>query len=127
MKRMNEVFIVFICQIIIAFSIYSILSSISTSITQPLRNNLSWGITLYFIKLAYLVICLITSILMSFSKNLKVVIGILILAQTFFTTLVLSDFQFTPYKVLLVFTSSFFGLVFTSYLIKRMWIMKGKD
>ncbi len=123
MKILKEFVVLFICQILVSFLIYEIVLAIYRMFFEPIRNNLSLGITLQIASYFFISIAAIVSLLLALVNDAKKMIWIVACGYLLFTLLFVNNYYYTPYRTLLLLFSVLLGMI-VAYSTKRKLFLK---
>jgi hypothetical protein len=126
MKILKEFIVLFICQILVSFVIYEIVLAIYRMFFEPIRNNLSWGITLQIASYFFISIAAIVSLLLALVNNAKKMIWIVACGYLLFALLFLNNYYYTPYRTLLLLFSVLFGMIVAYFTKRKIFLGNGQ-
>lgn len=117
MKPFAETALLICCQMLTAIVVYEGGWAVGNQLIGPARNDLSWGITLYSARWAYIGVALLLSILLTFSKHIWQSIIWLVFIYALFLLVFIQSYQAVPYRTILLLTSALSGML-VAFLIR---------
>ena len=110
-NKIIKIIIIFSISIILFISIYEMCNSLITSLLQIEKGNLNWGITLKYSLILFIILSFILSVSTVVLKNKKHKLIIMVLVCVLFCIAFISNIKYTPYKFILLITSSLIGFI----------------
>jgi hypothetical protein len=117
--RIYHFILIFAAQLLIGYVSYCLLYSLGSQFVKTYTSNISFGITLRLASYMYVILSFISSLFFILIKNIKMRIFLCMITYFIFILYLTNDFCQTPYKYLLLYSSSFIGIFipFISYVI----------
>lgn len=119
MKTLVETTLLLCCQVLTALVVYEGGWVVGSQLVGPIRNDLSWGITLYTAQWVYIGGALLLSLLLTFSKQVRQGIVWLVLVYSLFLLFFIQTYQSVPYRTVLLLTSALSGMLVAFFI--RIW------
>ncbi len=118
MTSLNRILLFFgiwLLQLIFYISFYELGYTIWESLGNEIRNNLGWGITIYFSLYVFIVLSLINSILFTISVRRKwlFILILFVIYEIFFG----SNYFHSPFRFLLLSSSVLISFIIPSFIL----------